>query len=76
MDSSAIRYANDYKILLVIALICCTPALKKLKEWLCRKCGAETAVTAVFDLCAVGLVIVSVSYLVMGGNNPFIYFNF
>ncbi|MCD8322355.1 MAG: MBOAT family protein [Oscillospiraceae bacterium] len=76
VDSNAIRYANDYKILLVIALICCTPALKKLKEWLCRKCRAETAVTAVFDLCAVGLVIVSVSYLVMGGNNPFIYFNF
>ena len=75
-DNNAIRYANDYKILLVISLICCTPALTKLKEWLGKKLKAETMVNSVFDLGAVALTIVSVSYLVMGGNNPFIYFNF
>lgn len=75
-DNNAIRYANDYKILLVIAVICCTPALKKLKVWLGEKLKAETLVNSVFDLGAVAMVIVSVSYLVMGGNNPFIYFNF
>ncbi|MCD7855956.1 MAG: MBOAT family protein [Clostridiales bacterium] len=75
-DNNAIRYANDYKILLIISLICCTPALKKLKRGLSEKLKAETAVNALFDLCAVALTVVSVSYLVMGGNNPFIYFNF
>ncbi len=85
-DNNAIRYANDYKILLVIALICCTPVLKKLKDWLSRKLNQwigerisfdmAVVVDAVYDLCAVGLAVISVSYLVMGGNNPFIYFNF
>ncbi len=76
IDNNFIRYANDYKILLVIAIICSTPVLIKLKGWLGKKLHAETAVGVVYDFVAVGLLVVSVSYLVMGGNNPFIYFNF
>ncbi len=85
-DHNAVLYANDYKILIVIALIFCTPALIKIREWLCRKpkkrddnavsLDLSVIVGAVFDLCIVGLAVISVSYLVMGGNNPFIYFNF
>ncbi len=75
-DSNALKYGNDYKIIMILAIICCTPAIEKLKNWLGRKLKAPHAVNAVFDLCAIGLVVVSVSYLVMGGNNPFIYFNF
>ncbi len=76
IDNKAIRYLNDYKILFAIAAVCSTPALKNLRLWLGRKTKAPTAVDALFDLVAVGLVVLSVSYLVMGGNNPFIYFNF
>ncbi len=76
VDNNAIRYANDYKVLLVIAVVCCTPALVKLRSWLGKKLHAEAAVNFVFDILLLGLLVISVSYLVMGGNNPFIYFNF
>ncbi len=76
IDNNAIRYANDYKVLIVIAVICCTPALVKLRSWLGEKLHAEAAVNLVFDILILGLLVISVSYLVMGGNNPFIYFNF
>ncbi len=68
-DNSAIRYANDYKILLPITLICCTPVFTKIKEWL-------PPVRTVYALLALVLTVISVSSLVIGGHNPFIYFNF
>ncbi len=76
IDNNFIRYLNDYKILLVIALIFCTPAVVNFKNWLGKKLNAEVAVNTVFDLGLLVLLVISVSYLVMGGNNPFIYFNF
>ncbi len=75
-DNNFIRYANDYKILLVIAAVCATPLLKRGQEWLAQKTGWHALIQLLTDLCAIGLLIVSVSSLVMGGNNPFIYFNF
>ncbi|MCC8138025.1 MAG: MBOAT family protein [Clostridiales bacterium] len=75
-DSNAVRYANDYKILFLIAAVCCTPVFVRLKDWIEKKWNAKTVMDFVTDLGAVALMIVSVSYLVMGGNNPFIYFNF
>lgn len=75
-DNNALRYGNDYKFLLLIALICCAPVFEKLRLWLGRRIKAEWAVNVVWDLGLLGLLLVSISYLVMGGNNPFIYFNF
>ncbi len=75
-DNNAIRYANDYKILIAIALVCCTPIFPKLKN--CLKSLIKTAapIDAGYALVAIGLMVISVSSLVMGGHNPFIYFNF
>jgi len=67
-DNNAIRYANDYKILLPITFICCTPIFIKIKEWL-------PPVRTVYAILALLLMVMSVSSLVMGGHNPFIYFN-
>lgn len=75
-DSNLIRYANDYKILLLIALFCCTPAFQMTKQWLAKKAKDETIINMVYNLILLLLVVCSVSYLVMGGNNPFVYFNF
>lgn len=75
-DNNALRYSNDYKILLLIALVCCTPAIPKLRGWLGQKLKAEWTVNGLWDLGLLALLLISVSYLVMGGNNPFIYFNF
>ncbi len=75
-DDNLVRYANDYKILLMIAAICATPLMRSVKGWLCKKTGWDTAIQMVEDLFGIMLLILSVSILVMGGNNPFIYFNF
>ncbi len=75
-DSNLVKYANDYKIVLVLAILCSTPALAKLRIWLGEKLHAPDAVNAVYNFGAVLLAVISISYLVMGGNNPFIYFNF
>lgn len=75
-DDNFIRYTSDYKILLVIAVICATPLMGKLKNWISQKTGRETAIQLLVDIFGIGFLIVSVSILVMGGNNPFIYFNF
>ncbi len=68
-DNNFIRYANDYKILLAIALIFCTPLFEKIET----KLPPVRIVYAIFTLAT---LVISVSSLVMGGHNPFIYFNF
>ncbi len=68
-DNNFIRYANDYKILLVIALVFCTPLFEKLETKL-------PTVRIAYVLFALATLVISVSSLVMGGHNPFIYFNF
>ncbi len=74
VDSYALRYFNDYKLLLLIALICCTPMVVHIKSLLHKRYGI--AVNVAYDMVQVCLLIVAVSCLIMGGNNPFIYFNF
>lgn len=75
-DNQALKYLNDYKIVLIIAILCCTPIFKKLKEYFTEKLKSEPLVCVTFDLVAFGLMLLSISSLVMGGHNPFIYFNF
>ncbi len=74
VDLCAVRCLYDYKLLLLIALICCTPVVVNLKNRLRTRGGI--VVDAAYDMALVCLVIAAVSCLVMGGNNPFIYFNF
>lgn len=76
LDGQALRYGCDYALLLLISLVCCTPALEKMRVWLGQRTKAEWAVNLLWDMGLLALLLVSVSYLVMGGNNPFIYFNF
>lgn len=76
LDGLALRYGREYALLLLIALVCCTPAPERLQVWLGQKTKAQWAVNLCWDLGLLALLMVAVSYLVMGGNNPFIYFNF
>ncbi len=75
LDSAFVRHANDYKVLLAIALLFCTPAPAKLRVWAERRFGVDAA-EGLFALLGLGLLVLSVSFLVLGGHNPFIYFNF
>lgn len=76
MDQSAIKYLIDYKIFFAIAILFCTPIFLNIKEAIKKKFEWGWLIDTVYDfLLLIGLVL-SVSSLVMGANNPFIYFNF
>lgn len=75
-DIIAVRNFTNYKFIFLIAIICCTPVFKRFQEFVDRKTGYGWVVNFVYSLVLVLLAIIGVSSLIMGNNNPFIYFNF
>ena len=75
-DNTFVQYIGEYWILLLIGAIYSTGFFKflrvKMNESRTLDLCAECTGVIVYNL----LFIVSVSYLVMGAYNPFIYFNF
>lgn len=74
-DDNAVFYWREYVVLLPLSILCATPVFRAVKEKIAATRLARVTewmdalwYTAVFLLC--------LSCLVMGGNNPFIYFNF
>ena len=70
VDSDFIYYLRSNLLLIVISIICCSPVIKNLIMRISKK----TAVLAVIIL--VVLFLVSISFLVAGSYNPFLYFRF
>ncbi len=73
INNSTIYYALNYIVYFVFAILISTPIFKKISE----KVNGNNPVIAV--ITAIGLfvlLIISVSYIVKGAYNPFIYFNF
>ncbi len=73
INDSTIYYALNYIVYFVFAILISTPIFKKISE----KVNGNNPVIAV--ITAIGLfvlLIISVSYIVKGAYNPFIYFNF
>jgi D-alanyl-lipoteichoic acid acyltransferase DltB (MBOAT superfamily) len=72
--SAAIR---EYRFFLIAALVCSTPALQVLKEWIKRR---NSFLKFAADTIAVGVYVFvflwSLSFIILGSHNPFIYFNF
>ena len=72
-----VRTLNQYQFFFLAAAICSTPVFKTAKEKLSRR--SETLALAL-EFCALPvygiLLLWSVSYIMMGSHNPFIYFNF
>ena len=72
-DATAAMYVREYGVFVALALMIGLPVGRFVKEKL------RVPERAYEILSAVGLIavfVVSVSYIVMGGYNPFIYFNF
>ncbi len=73
INDSTIYYALNYIVYFVFAILISTPIFKKISE----KVNGNNPVIAI--ITAIGLfvlLIISVSYIVKGAYNPFIYFNF
>lgn len=75
-DPSFIWYTCENAVLLVIGCVASTPVFKMLG----KKLDSIRTGTKLVDLASAGwhmlLFYISVSYLVLNGHNPFIYFNF
>jgi alginate O-acetyltransferase complex protein AlgI len=74
-SNDAVFYSREYIVVFAAAILCSTPVFRRLKEYV-----EQTRWIWVADILkAMGyavLLLFSVSYLVMGAHNPFIYFNF
>ena len=71
-DLYSIFTLREYGIYFIMAIIFSTPLPKNISERLPK--------TALYDVCKaisyISILIISVSFLLMGAHNPFIYFNF
>ena len=72
-----VRIWQQYRFFYLAAALCSTPVFRCLKERIARR-SEKLALAAEFCGVAVyGFLLVwSVSYIMMGSHNPFIYFNF
>ena len=69
-DSDFIYYLRSNLILIVLSIICCAPVIRSLIVKISKKIPALAVV-----ICVI-LFLVSVSFLVAGTYNPFLYFRF
>lgn len=81
--SFTIRYLAEQWFLYLIAMVCATPLLKncerRLEKMMVQKMGQELGnkrMEALMAVVLMGLFLVGISFLIMEGNNPFVYFDF
>lgn len=73
LDDYALFYLTENCYSLLVGILCCTP----LAKWTASKLDRSSSkINLCFTLLYVLLFAVSLSYLVKGAYNPFIYFNF
>lgn len=75
-DDKMIRFTREYGVFIIAGLIFSTPILKKLKSLAEKKEWSSNAVAVISPIFYIFGFLWSVSYLVLGAHNPFIYFNF
>lgn len=72
VDNTALFYIKENAVCLIISVLASTPILKCIhRKFFHNRIGS--VITAVF---VVGILLISVVYIVKGTYNPFIYFNF
>ncbi len=73
INDSTIYYALNYIVYFVFAILISTPIFKKISE---KVNGNNPVIAVITTIGLFVLLIISVSYIVKGAYNPFIYFNF
>ena len=72
IDDSFREYVRQYAAYLIAGTVLATPVLAKLRD----KIGKHVITDLIYAGCLTALFIASISFLVKGSYNPFIYFNF
>lgn len=73
VDNTTVYYAINYVVYFIIAILVSTPIFKIISK---KVNGKNPAIMVLSTLGLFALMVVSVSYIVKGAYNPFIYFNF
>lgn len=71
-NGNTVRYITNSAVLLVLAVLFSSPVISNTLNYLEKR----YRIRILIDLCYIALFLLAVSSLVMGANNPFIYFNF
>ena len=66
---SPVYFLRNYGVLLAVSVLCCTPLVAKLWDWLRRRTWTRLATVGL-------LLVVTTAYVVGNTNSPFLYFNF
>ena len=66
---SPVYFLRNYGVLLAVSMLCCTPLVAKLWDWLRRRTWTRLATVGL-------LLVVTTAYVVGNTNSPFLYFNF
>ena len=76
-DDLVIRDLLQYRYFFLFGILCSTPVFRILKEKHCRRSATAAAIQEWLSVpLYLFLLIWSVSYIMIGSHNPFIYFNF
>lgn len=73
VDGTFLFYINEYKVHLILAALFCLPLWQFIKKWLRVPDKVEAVL---YPIAIVAISVLSVAFLVKGGYNPSIYFNF
>ncbi len=72
IDDVTRLYINEYFVFFIFAAIFSLPVSKVVRE----KLGDKKISSVLYPIITCGLLLLSISYIVKGSYNPFIYFNF
>lgn len=79
IDDPALFYLRQFWFFLMIAVLLSMPIIPKVSTWV-NTHQKNVAIRVIYEIISLsvvlGILIVSVSYIVIGSYNPFIYFNF
>ena len=76
-SSTAWMFLQEYAFIWIAGILLCMPTAKWLSSHLNKRPVLNTVISCGFaPIAMLGLTIVCVTYLIKGGYNPFIYFNF
>lgn len=75
-DDAATLYLREYALFFLFGILFSIPVVPWLKKKAHKKHGTQLLFDSTFSVALLALFVVSVSYLIKGTYNPFIYFNF
>ncbi|WP_026883786.1 MBOAT family O-acyltransferase [Clostridium akagii] len=75
-SSYIFMFLKEYFVFFVAAIILCTPIAKKVNKLVVNKAPGYKIIEALYPLTVIGLFLISISYIIKGTYNPFIYFKF